>query len=104
MNGLAGDLTGARRGKEQHGCGDVIRRASALGRGLADQRFPPLGGQVAPEELGGLDEAGSRAQEAGLVLRLSPEPRTRLVQVELTGQGHRRVEEVVSSLLSYEQA
>lgn len=37
------------------------------------------------------------------MLRLPPEPGTRLVQVELTGHGYRRVEEAVSSLLGYEQ-
>ena len=52
---------------------------------------------------GAITQRVDRAQEAGLVLRLPPEPGTRLVQVELTGQGHRRVEEAVSSLLSYEQ-
>ena len=52
---------------------------------------------------GAITQRVDRAQEAGLVLRLPPAPGTRLVQVELTGQGHRGVEEAVSSLLSYEQ-
>jgi DNA-binding MarR family transcriptional regulator len=52
---------------------------------------------------GAITQRVDRALSSGLVLRLAPAPGSRVVLVELTDAGHRRVAEAVGSLLGYEQ-
>ena len=52
---------------------------------------------------GAVTQRVDRALDVGLVRRLPPAAGSRLVMVELTGPGHRQVEQAVGSLLRYEQ-
>src|SRR4051812_37319391 len=56
VDDLAGEVTRAGARQEAHGLGDVFGPAGALGTGMGDEGGTPLVGQLAPEELGVLDQ------------------------------------------------